>query len=99
MQMHPLNKVQRLPNLVALTLILVPLILLSNFSMALAAIVPSITDTPVKHLIVIFQENVSFDHYFATYPYAINTVGEPHFSPSVDTPTINGLTTTGLLTN
>ncbi|HYU74337.1 MAG TPA: hypothetical protein VEL31_16835, partial [Ktedonobacteraceae bacterium] len=26
------------------------------------------TATPVKHLVVIFQENVSFDHYFATYP-------------------------------
>ena len=24
--------------------------------------------TPIKHLVVIFQENVSFDHYFATYP-------------------------------
>ena len=26
--------------------------------------------TPIEHLIVIFQENVSFDHYFATYPVA-----------------------------
>jgi phospholipase C len=26
---------------------------------------------------VIFQENVSFDHYFGTYPYAANTTGEP----------------------
>ena len=24
--------------------------------------------TPIKHVVVIFQENVSFDHYFATYP-------------------------------
>lgn len=24
------------------------------------------TATPIKHLVVIFQENVSFDHYFAT---------------------------------
>ena len=30
------------------------------------------TATPIKHLVVIFQENVSFDHYFATYPYAAN---------------------------
>jgi phospholipase C len=22
--------------------------------------------TPIKHVVVIFQENVSFDHYFAT---------------------------------
>jgi len=28
------------------------------------------TATPIKHLVIIFQENVSFDHYFATYPNA-----------------------------
>ena len=28
------------------------------------------TKTPIKHLVVIFQENVSFDHYFGTYPQA-----------------------------
>jgi phospholipase C len=26
------------------------------------------TATPIKHVVVIFQENVSFDHYFATSP-------------------------------
>ena len=26
------------------------------------------TTSPIKHLVVIFQENVSFDHYFGTYP-------------------------------
>ena len=26
------------------------------------------TATPIHHLVVIFQENVSFDHYFGTYP-------------------------------
>ena len=26
----------------------------------------------IKHVVVIFQENVSFDHYFATYPVARN---------------------------
>ena len=26
------------------------------------------TSTPIKHVVVIFQENVSFDHYFGTYP-------------------------------
>jgi phospholipase C len=49
------------------------------------------TTTPIKHLVVIFQENVSFDHYFATYPYALNPTGEPAFYPLPDTPTINGL--------
>jgi len=24
----------------------------------------------IKHVVVIFQENVSFDHYFGTYPHA-----------------------------
>ncbi len=33
------------------------------------------TATPIKHLVVIFDENVSFDHYFGTYPYAANTDG------------------------
>lgn len=28
------------------------------------------TTTPIKHVVVIFQENVSFDHYFGTYPQA-----------------------------
>ena len=37
------------------------------------------TATPIKHLVVIFQENVSFDHYFATYPVAANPSGEPRF--------------------
>ena len=50
------------------------------------------TTTPIKHLIVIFDENVSFDHYFATYPYAENPVGEPAFYPREGTPTVNGLT-------
>ena len=28
------------------------------------------TATPIKHVVIIFGENVSFDHYFATYPNA-----------------------------
>ena len=27
---------------------------------------PVATATPIQHVVVIFQENVSFDHYFAT---------------------------------
>src|SRR5713226_2441975 len=37
------------------------------------------TATPIQHDVVIFQENVSFDHYFATYPVAANPSGEPAF--------------------
>ena len=58
----------------------------------------SVTATPIKHLVVIFQENVSFDHYFATYPQAANPSGEPRFEAKPGTPTINGLWGT-LLTN
>ena len=49
------------------------------------------TATPIKHLVVIFQENVSFDHYFGTYPNAANPKGEPAFFGRPDTPTVNGL--------
>jgi phospholipase C len=49
------------------------------------------TATPIKHLIVIFQENVSFDHYFGTYPNAVNPAGEPRFTRSANTPNVNGL--------
>src|ERR1700716_414421 len=52
------------------------------------------TATPIKHVIVVFQENVSFDHYFGTYPVAANsTAGEPVFKAASDTPAINGLLT------
>jgi phospholipase C len=49
------------------------------------------TTTPIEHVVVIFQENVSFDHYFATYPHAKNLSGEPFFKADDDTPTVNGL--------
>ena len=50
------------------------------------------TTTPIKHVVVIFQENNSFDHYFGTYPRALNPVGEPPFTPAAGTPAVNGLT-------
>jgi len=49
------------------------------------------TATAIKHLVVIFQENISFDHYFGTYPQAANPAGEPAFHASTGTPTVNGL--------
>ena len=51
------------------------------------------TTTPIKHLVVIFDENVSFDHYFGTYPYAANLAGETPFRAMPGTPTVNGLYT------
>ena len=53
--------------------------------------VASATTTPIKHVVVIFQENVSFDHYFATYPDAANLAGETRFTAAAGTPTVNGL--------
>jgi len=50
------------------------------------------TATPIRHLVVVFDENVSFDHYFGTYPRAANPPGEPAFSAAAGTPTVNGLT-------
>ena len=49
------------------------------------------TKTPIQHLVVIFDENVSFDHYFATYPYTTNPSGEPQFTASPGTPAVNNL--------
>lgn len=55
------------------------------------------TATPIKHVVVIFGENVSFDHYFATYPQASNPVGEPQFTAAAGTPTVNNLASNNLI--
>ncbi|TDD94246.1 phospholipase C [Actinomadura rubrisoli] len=47
--------------------------------------------TPIEHVVVIFGENISFDHYFGTYPKAANTDGT-WFTPSRRTPRADGLT-------
>ncbi|WP_042267199.1 phospholipase C [Paraburkholderia heleia] len=52
------------------------------------------TATPIKHLVVIFGENRSFDHYFGTYPNAANPVGEPAFTAAAGTPSVVGLNAT-----
>lgn len=54
-------------------------------------VVRSSTTTPIKHVVVIFDENISFDHYFGTYPVATNPPGEPQFHAAPSTPTVNGL--------
>ena len=52
------------------------------------------TATPIKHLVIIFQENVSFDHYFGSYPHALNDAGETPFMALETTPkSINNLLT------
>jgi len=57
------------------------------------------TATPIKHLVVIYDENISFDHYFATYPSATNPRGEPLFFAQRGTPRVNNLANAKLLTN
>ena len=90
------NKAQRLPLSIAMLTLALP---------ALALAEPerdgSATKTPIKHVVVIFQENVSFDHYFGTYPNAApNKDGSRYFrGASPDTPRVNSLVSAGLLTN
>jgi phospholipase C len=55
------------------------------------------TTTPIGHLVVVFDEDISFDHYFGTYPNAANPAGEPAFTARAGTPAVNGLSG-GLLT-
>jgi phospholipase C len=57
------------------------------------------TSTPIKHVVVIFGENISFDHYFGTYPYAANPKGEPGFHADPSTPSVNGLSGALLTSN
>src|ERR1700730_12462658 len=57
------------------------------------------TATPIKHLVVIFNENRSFDHYFATYPTATNPPGEPVFRAVRHTPAVNNLAANPFLLN
>jgi len=57
------------------------------------------TATPIKHVVVIYGENVPFDHYFATYPNATNPTGEPVFTAAAGTPSVNGLSGTMLTAN
>jgi phospholipase C len=43
------------------------------------------TTTPIRHVVVIFDENISYDHYFGTYPRAANTDGTT-FTAARNTP-------------
>ncbi len=63
-----------------------------TISQADANEIHGLAQSPIQHVVVIFQENVSFDHYFATYPFAANTDGSP-FKAAERTPRVNGLGT------
>ena len=64
--------------------------LTSTASSAAVASAARATTTPIKHVVVIFGENVSFDHYFGTYPNATNADGQPFYA-APGTPSVNGL--------
>jgi phospholipase C len=83
-----------LPPRISLALLLLPFFVGSSSSQQ-----ADVTTTPIKHLVVIFPENISFDHYFGTYPHATNPPGEPRFTPSPETPHVNGLDTALLTRN
>ncbi|MGW4350229.1 phospholipase C [Streptomyces sp. NPDC004690] len=60
---------------------------------------PPAPATPIEHVVVLFDENISFDHYFATYPKAANTDGT-RFTAAKGTPKdIDTLAHAGLLTH
>jgi phospholipase C len=76
------------------------------YTLCAGAIVPvsaqspgTATATPIKHVVILFEENVSFDHYFATYPKAANPPDEPVFKAAPGTPAVNNLVTSHLLQN
>ena len=55
--------------------------------------------TPIQHVVVIFGENISFDHYFGIYPLALNPPGQPRFTALPGTPAVNGLSGAVLTNN
>ena len=63
------------------------------------AATPPAATTPIQHIVVIFGENRSFDHYFGTYPFAANPPGQPRFTALPGTTTPNNLLQGTLLTN
>jgi phospholipase C len=77
--------------LLAMTIALGPTAIPALAAPKSAATAAGTPATPIQHLVVIFGENVSFDHYFGTYPVALNPEHEPRFEGAVNTPTVNGL--------
>jgi phospholipase C len=49
--------------------------------------------TPIQHVVIIYGENESFDHYFGTYPKATNPPGQPRFTALPGTPSANNYET------
>ena len=61
---------------------------LPTLNPAPAVITPTTSAKVIKHIVVIFPENVSFDHYFGTYPNAANLASDAtKFTAATGTPT------------
>jgi len=58
-----------------------------------AVVAPTTPTTPIQHVVVLFGENESFDHYFGTYPKAVNPPGQPRFTALPGTPTADNYET------
>ena len=80
----------------ALALVMSATIVMSGCNSALTSFPPPTTTTVtpttsaqvIKHVVVIFDENISFDHYFGTYPNAANlSTDSTKFTALSTTPT------------
>jgi phospholipase C len=61
---------------------------------------PTTASAVIKHVVIIFGENISFDHYFGTYPVAANLPSnKSQFTAKANTPVPVNLTSAGLLSN
>src|SRR6476661_11109313 len=89
----------RMPTLILAHLLYVTVLMIPVWGRAADQSASPTPLTPIHHLVVIFPENVSFDHYFATYPHAKNPPGEPKFVPAESTPMVNGLSSVLLMHN
>jgi phospholipase C len=58
---------------------------------------PTTEQAAIKHIVVIFGENISFDHYFGTYPQAANLPGETPFTAATAA-SVAAATTAGTFT-
>jgi len=83
-----------------LALVLTSTLVLSGCGGSPAATSTTVTSAQViQHVVVIFDENESFDHYFGTYPNAQNLSGETAFTAAAGTSTPDNYITNPALWN
>ncbi|HEY6341985.1 MAG TPA: alkaline phosphatase family protein [Bryobacteraceae bacterium] len=80
-----------------LSWISVAIFLILDLALSTVADAQPSSTTPIQHVVVVFDEQISFDHYFGTYPTALNPPGQPRFNALPNTSTLNGFNP-GLLT-